>query len=275
MIDTHTHLNFKAFSADWPQVVEASIAKGVERMIVVGTDAETSKKAVEIAQSHEALFAAVGVHPHHAKAAADAQAIDELVDEITHLAAHPKVIAIGEIGIDHHEYKHSKYAISDIDIAKYNALQNALFRKQLLLAARLKKPVIVHSRSAKDEALQIIEEVIASTQTKLSGVFHCFEGSKKMVKRVIAMGFYISFTANITYIPDRLDVASLVPLDRLLLETDCPYMSPASLRGERNTPSSVTMIAAAHAASRAIDITQIEMQTDHNARLLFQLDKAS
>lgn len=275
MIDTHTHLNFKAFNQDWPQVVEQSIAQGIDAMIVVGTDSATSKKAVEISQTNKELFAAVGVHPHHAKGIKDNKEIDALIEEITQLAANSRVVAIGEIGIDHHEYKDSKYDVTSIDLAAYNELQVALFRKQLELAVLLKKPVIIHSRSARDEALQIIEAVNADTQSRISGVFHCFEGSKKMVKRVIDLGLHISFTANITYIPDRLNVATLVPLDRLLLETDCPYMSPASMRGERNTPASVTMVAAAHATSRAIDITQVEMQTDKNARLLFQLDTAS
>jgi TatD DNase family protein len=275
MIDTHTHLNFNAFSHDWPQVVEQSIAQGIEKMIVVGTDSTTSKKAVEIAQTNKALFAAVGVHPHHAKGITTSEEIERLIDEISKIAADPRVVAIGEIGIDHHEYKDSKYTLTSIDVAKYNKLQVTLFRKQLGLAIQLNKPVIIHSRSARDEALQIIEAVNEAMHTRIKGVFHCFEGSKKMVKRVLDLGLHISFTANITYIPDRLDVATLVPLDRLLLETDCPYMSPASMRGERNTPASVTMVAAAHATSRAIDITQVEMQTDNNARLLFQLDRAS
>lgn len=275
MIDTHTHLNFAAFAHDWSEVVEQSIERGVSAMIVVGTDIATSTKAVEIAQSNKALYAAVGIHPHHVKGIHTTQEVDKLIAEIAKLALDPKVVAIGEIGIDHHEYKDSKYASSDINVATYNELQVQLFRKQLELAVRLGKPVIVHSRSARDEALQIIEAINATAHKKITGVFHCFEGSKKMVKRVIEAGLHISFTANITFIPDRLDVATLVPLDRLLLETDCPYMAPASMRGERNTPSSVTMVAAAHAASRAIDVIQVEMQTDKNARTLFQLDSHS
>lgn len=275
MIDTHTHLNFAAFAHDWSEVVKQSIERGVSAMIVVGTDSATSIKAVEIAQSNKALYAAVGIHPHHAKGIHSTEEVDDLVVEIAKLATDPKVVAIGEIGIDHHEYKDSKYAISDINLATYNEMQVLLFRKQLELAVHLGKPVIVHSRSARDEAVQIIEAVNATSPKKISGVFHCFEGSKKMVKQVLDLGLHISFTANITYIPDRLDVAVLVPLDKLLLETDCPYMSPASMRGERNTPTSVTMVAAAHAKHRAIDISQVEMQTDKNARLLFQLDRAS
>ncbi len=275
MIDTHTHLNFAAFAHDWPAVVEASLEQGVTNMIVVGTDMSTSEKAVELAHAHPALYAAVGIHPHHAKGIQTIKEVDELITEIATFAANPKVVAIGEIGIDHHEYKNSKYSTSEIDLCKYNERQVVLFRKQLELAVRIGKPVIVHSRSARDEALCLIEAVNARSQQQIKGVFHCFEGSKKMIKRVIDAGLYISFTANITFIPDRLEVATLVPLDRLLLETDCPYMSPASMRGERNTPASVTMVAAAHAASRNVDITQVEMQTDINARTLFHLDHTS
>lgn len=275
MIDTHTHLNFAAFKDDWREVADRSVDAGVKNMIVVGTDLETSKKAIEIAQSYGALYAAVGIHPHHAKGIHDSHEIDALVAEIAKLASHPKVVAIGEIGIDHHEYKGTRYDHNEIDVDEYNRVQVQLFLSQLDVASRLNKPVIVHSRAAKDEALRLIEEYTLQSKKQVRGAFHCFEGSKKLVKRVIDAGLYISFTANITYIPDRLDVASLVPLNRLLLETDCPYMSPAAMRTERNTPASVTMVAAAHAASRNIDVTQVEMNTDANARTLFHLDHTS
>lgn len=275
MIDTHTHLNFAAFKDDWQEVADRSVAAGVEKMIVVGTDIATSQKAIAMAATHPALYAAVGIHPHHAKGIDAIAEIDPLLEKLEAMAHDARVVAIGEIGIDHHEYTGTQYNLNEIDVNAYNRTQVQLFLSQLDLASRLHKPVIVHSRAAKDEALRLIEEYTSRSKKQVRGVFHCFEGSKKLVKRVIDAGLYISFTANITYIPDRLDVATLVPLDRLLLETDCPYMSPAAMRTERNTPASVTMVAAAHAASRNIDVTQVEMHTDTNARTLFHLDHTS
>lgn len=221
-IDTHAHVNFKAFESDWKEVVERAVAAGVEKMIVVGADLASSRKAIELAESHPALFAAIGIHPHHARSIKSVKSIKEL-------AGQPRVVAIGEIGLDYHVYKNSKYGIQDID----KELQRQLFEAQLQVAQEVDKPVIIHSREAGEEVLEIARGS--------RGVFHCFGGSKKYLKKILAAGFYVGFTGQITYVPDRASVAREVPLDRLLIETDCPYMPP--FREERRSePRDVIII---------------------------------
>ena len=221
-IDTHAHLNFKAFEADWRAVAERAVAAGIEKMIIVGTDLATSKRAVELAQEHAALYAAVGIHPHHAPSIKNVNSIKELAKE-------PRVIAIGEIGLDYHVYKDSKYEVKGID----KESQKTIFEAQLKIARELDKPVIIHSREAGEEVLEMAQGV--------RGVFHCFGGSKKYMRRILAAGFYVGFTGQVTYVPDRAEVAREVPLDRLLVETDCPYMPP--FREERRSePRDVIII---------------------------------
>lgn len=218
-IDTHSHVNFKAFESDWKKVVERAVAAGVEKMIVVGADLASSKRAVELAQEHPALYAAVGIHPHHATG----------IKSIKNLARQPRVVAIGEIGLDYHVYKATRYKLQDIN----KELQRRVFEAQLQMAQEMNKPVIIHSREAGEEVLEIARGA--------RGVFHCFGGSKKYLKRILEAGFYVGFTGQITYVPDRAMVAREVPPERLLLETDCPYMAP--FREERRSePRDVTII---------------------------------
>lgn len=224
-IDTHSHVNFKAFESDWKEVVERAVAAGVEKMIVVGADLASSKRAVELAQQHPALYAAVGIHPHHAR---DITIIKN-IKIIENLAKQPRVVAIGEIGLDYHVYKATRYKTQDTN----KELQKELFEAQLQVAQEVDKPVIIHSREAGEEVLEIARGA--------RGVFHCFGGSKKYLKRILEAGFYVGFTGQITYVPDRAMVAREVPLDRLLIETDCPYMAP--FREERRSePRDVTII---------------------------------
>jgi TatD DNase family protein len=273
MIDTHTHLNFQAFSQDWQQVVTNALSAGVSHMIVVGTDLETSKSAISLAQSHPNLFATVGIHPHHAKQyLKKSQLADQELIELSKLALQPKVVAIGEIGIDHHQYQVTKYTSIDQSAAeKLIEIQQTLFQKQLTLAANLQLPVILHSREAGSEVLDQIKTIETKYSLPISGVFHCFEGSKRYAKKIIDSGFYLSFTGNITYANDRQEVANLVPLNRLLLETDSPYMTPDPYRGQRNEPKNVTITAQCHARSRKISFTQLVDQTTINAQQLFKL----
>lgn len=266
MIDTHTHLNFEAFKDNWQEVADDAVRAGVEKMIVVGTDLESSKRAVEMAQEHEALYAAVGVHPHHARgimkkilrpsgvsrnarSAQDgtaalmseaAESNEAVVNEIRELAGQPKVVAIGEIGLDKHVYQNSKYKIqnSKQEDDFLDKLQEQLFVRQVELAVDLNKPLILHSREVGEEVLELISDVrdsIASLQNDIQGVFHCYEGSKKYLKRILEAGFYVSFTGNITYSHDRAEVAKMVPLNRLLLETDSPLILPEPLRSVIST----------------------------------------
>ncbi|OGY18954.1 MAG: hypothetical protein A2784_02380 [Candidatus Chisholmbacteria bacterium RIFCSPHIGHO2_01_FULL_48_12] len=224
-VDTHAHVNFEAFEEDWREVVNRAVKAGVEKIIVVGADLATSKRAVELASQDEHLWASVGIHPHHARSIKSVKSVKEL-------AQSPRVVAIGEIGLDYHEYKNSKYPSTALRTSD-KKLQKELFEMQLEVAKELDKPVIFHSREAGEEVLEIARGI--------RGVFHCFGGSKKYLKKVLAAGFYVGFTGQITYVSDRADVAREVPLDRLLLETDCPYMPPFREK-RRSEPRDVTII---------------------------------
>lgn len=266
LVDSHCHLNFKAFADNWPEVVDEAVAAGVEKIIIPGTDVATSKRAVEMAEAHPALYAAVGIHPHHAKKYMQQEAsnMQHDLEEIVKLSKHPKVVAIGEVGLDKHEYKNSKYANTHTE--DDFEIQKDLLLKQIELAKSFDKPLILHSRDIRDEVLDMVKD------KNVRGVFHCFEGSRKYLKRILAAGFYISFTGNITFIPDRSDVALDVPLARLLLETDAPYMTPEPLRGIQNSPKNVQLIAEHHAAARGVALEEISQATSQNARQLFSLE---
>lgn len=278
MIDTHAHLNFKAFKDDWQDVVERAVKLGVEKVIVVGTDILTSKKAVAMADEHEALYASVGVHPHHARGLTDSRfKIQDLRKQLEKLAGHQKVVAIGEVGLDYHTYRNSKYQMANDKLmwAKIKNLQKRLLGMQIELTKKLRKPMIIHSREAKEDVLDVIEHFSKSDGKLPKGVFHCFEGSKKHLQKILEAGFYVSFTGNVTYVKDRAGVAKEVPLDRILLETDCPFMKPnlAGMRpkSERSEPNDVKILAEFHAKERGISLDEVAKQTTKNAIDLFRI----
>lgn len=272
MIDTHAHLNFQAFDSDWKLVVNQALDSGIEKMIIVGTDLESSRKAIDIAVSHSALFAAVGIHPHHVRQHSNVKDINQSLEQLSQLITHPQVVALGEIGLDYHYYHNSnRYQINNTpeEWDQIKTLQQHLFTHQLQLAASHRKPLIIHSREVGEDVLQLIMQ----SNLKLTGVFHCFEGSKKYLRRILEQGFFISFTGNITHVPDRAEVATLVPLNRLLLETDSPYMlpEPARSRGVMNRcePKHVKLTAQFLAQLHHTTLQAIDQQTTINALSLF------
>lgn len=274
-IDTHTHLNFKVFEDSWPDVVLKAQALGVNQMVVVGTNLETSAAAMALSEKHPALYAAVGIHPHHAKyfLHEPKKSFQQNLFLLETYLSHPRVVALGEIGIDYHAYKHSsryptEYSASDWQ--KIIAIQKQLFQAQVKLAGQAKKPLILHSREAGQE---VLTEIISALPEKSSfkGVFHCFEGSKKYLDQILSYGFYVGFTGELTYRPDRTPIALATPLDRLLLETDSPYMSPLPFKGLVNNPGNVTITAGFHAQIRSIKVDKIASQTSQNATKLFGL----
>jgi len=288
MIDTHTHLNFKAFEADWQDVVKRAIENGVEKMIVVGTDLASSKRAAEMAEQDRALYASVGIHPHHArkfsitnnqfpnKFQIQNSKLQNEIRELKELAKHPRVVAIGEVGLDYHVYKNSKYPSTALRTSsRLIELQKELLKLQVRLAQELDKPLIIHSREVKDEVL----ETIVKVNPKSRGVFHCFEGPKKYLIKILDAGFYVGFDGNITYSHDRAEVAKEVPMERLLLETDCPFMLPEPMRSLRkkegkklrSEPKDVKIIGQFHAKSRGIYLNEVESQTNKNVKVLFNL----
>lgn len=247
LIDTHAHLNFKAFNHDFDQVIKRSLNEDVW-MINVGSKYETSKKAVEIAQGYNnGIFAAIGLHPIHA--------IDEEFDKEKYkeLTKSDKVVAIGEIGLDY--FKNYK---------DFKEKQKQVFLKQLDLAKELDLPIILHCRMAHQDLLEIIKDY------QLSGVVHCFTGNWEEAKKYLDLGFYIGIN-GIIYKRDLKEVIEKTPLKKILIETDCPYLVPPQLGVERNEPVFVRYIAKEIAKIKAIDLEIVIKTTFENATDLFNI----
>jgi len=223
LIDTHCHLTFEQLAGDIDAVVDRSRAAGVVGWITIGTDPQHNRKAVELANRFENMYAAVGIHPHEAK---DVTA--ETMAELEELARSEKVVGIGETGLDFH------YDFSP------RQDQRRVFEAQLEIARQLNLPVIIHSREAFEETIDILEQFI-NIKGRLKGVvFHCFSGSAQQARIVLDHGFYISLTGVVTFKNAEMarQAAKIVPTDRLMLETDCPYMSPAPMRKQKiNEPA--------------------------------------
>lgn len=223
LIDTHCHLTFEPLADDVEAVVLRSRAVGVTGWITVGTDAEHNRKAVELANRFESMYAAVGIHPHDAKDVT-AQALTELRE----LARSEKVVAVGETGLDFH------YDFSP------RQEQRRVFAAQLGIARELNLPVIIHCREAFEETIDVLEQFIRLEGRLRDVVFHCFSGSAEQARMVLDHGFYISLTGVVTFKNAQKihQVAAAVPLERLMLETDCPYMSPEPMRKQKiNEPA--------------------------------------
>lgn len=253
LIDTHAHLNDPKFSEDIDDVIARAADAGVESIIVCGYDIESSRAAVEMARKYESVFATVGVHPHDAKNY-NTGAEQELVE----LSRRDKVLAIGEIGLDFH------YDFSP------RPEQFSAFEAQIELAWRLELPIVVHSRESNDDALQVL---VAHSQNIVGCVFHCFSGDEDFAGRVLDMGFYIGIDGPITYkASEKLRrVVDICPLDRLLVETDCPYLTPIPFRGKRNEPAYVRYVAEEAARVKGITLEELAKATSENARRLFSL----
>jgi TatD DNase family protein len=255
LVDSHAHLEDPAFAGQYDPLVQRALAAGVGRMITVGTDLATSRQAVAAAARQAAVFAAVGVHPHAA-----GQLDADWLAELRRLAGEPKVVAIGEIGLDFYH-----------DLSPRPA-QQAAFAAQLALASELALPVIVHDREAHAETMATLRQ-FAAGQPGTRGVLHCFSGDEGMAREAIDLGFYISFAGPLTYAKaGRLPhLAVVLPLERLLVETDCPYLTPAPLRGKRNEPANVALVAAKLAQLRGLSESEVAAATTANAARLFGL----
>lgn len=252
LIDTHTHLDFDRFDGDREDVILRALDAQVAAMLTIGVDYKTSLAAVRLAEENAPVFAAVGVHPHDAK-----EMTDEQFDELAALLSHPRVLAIGEVGLDYH------YDYSPRDV------QRRVFRRFLDLAEETQKPLIIHTREADDDVLELLRE---KQRSGWRGVFHCFSGDEAMAKKVVDMGFYISFTGNITFKNSRaVDVLKSIPIERLLVETDCPFMAPEPFRGKRNEPAYVVYVARKMAEVKELPFETIARITTQNAVNLFDI----
>lgn len=248
MIDTHCHLDFAAFDDDRGQVIERAAQQGVARIINPGIDLETSGHIVRLAEQFAAVFAAVGIHPNSSAAYSPEQ-----LTAIERISRHPKVVAIGEIGLDYHWDTSPP------------SLQRAAFEGQLELAARLGLPVIIHNREASSDLIAVLESWAAALPQPLRehpGVLHSFSGDDRIAERALAAGFYLGFTGPITYknADDTRRIAAAVPLDRLLVETDAPFLTPVPHRGKRNEPAYVRFV-----VERLADVKQVSAQTIRDA----------
>ncbi|HLX12067.1 MAG TPA: TatD family hydrolase [Bacteroidota bacterium] len=263
-IDSHAHLFFEDYSADLADVLQRARDAGIERIVIPGTDLKTSEEAVALAEQYDFIYAAAGFHPHDASKA-DAPTLER----IERLSEHPKVVAIGEIGLDYH------YNLSPPEI------QKEVFRKQIQIARRRNLPIIIHSREAEADTMEIVESETVQGQQWCNGtrrgVFHCFPGDAKLAERVIGLGFYISIPGPVTFAvkPNKpnsmIDVVAQTSIDRVLLETDSPYLTPVPLRGKRNEPSNIPIIARKIAEIKNIPVEEVGAATTNASKTLFNL----
>jgi TatD DNase family protein len=258
LIDTHAHLDYPDYAADFDAVLQRARDAGVTRVITIGTSLESSRRAVDLAGRHEMIYAVVGFHPTSAD-----EAPADVLAPLREIAAHPKVAAIGETGLDYHHLPGG-----DAD-AGYKETQARLFRQQLDLAAELGLNVVIHQRDAWEDTLSILRDYTG----RLRGVFHCFGGSPAQAAEVLALGHLVSFTGIITFKNGAAvrETAASVPPDRLMVETDCPYLAPVPYRGKRCEPAHTRETAVAVAQARGVQLETLAAQTTANAEAFFRL----
>jgi TatD DNase family protein len=257
LIDTHTHLDDPRYDADREAMIQRAREAGVDTFVTIGCDLATSRAAVALADRHADVYATIGVHPHEVK-----RIEDDWYNELRRLAQHPKVVAYGEIGLDYH-YNHSA-----------PEQQRARFREQVSVARELGLPIVIHTREAQDDTITILKEENAA---EVGGVFHCFSGDVWLAKDALDLGFYLSFSGVITFQNASMlrDIVKTVPLDHILIETDCPYLTPVPYRGKRNEPAYVRMVAEKIAdlqgSATPSRVEDVGRMTSENARRLFKI----
>ena len=252
LFDSHAHLDDTAFAADREEMIAGLPKKGVGYVMNVGSSLASSRQAIATAEKYPFVYAAVGSHPDSAD-----EVNEEVIGQYKKMAEHPKVKAIGEIGLDYH-YE---------DIPRQ--IQQRAFRMQMELAQQLDMPVIVHEREAHDDGMRIVREF-----PKVTGVFHCYSGSAEMARQLVDMGWHIGFTGVLTFknAARAVETAASIPLDRILLETDCPYMAPEPFRGKRNNPGYLYRMAERLAEIRGICVEEVHEATTRNAKRLYRID---
>ena len=251
LFDTHAHMNDPAFEADQEEMILGLKEKGTQLVMNVGCCLSSSKDCIALAEKYPFVYAAVGTHPD----AAD-EVDDAVLEAYRQMAQHPKVMAIGEIGLDYY------YETIPREI------QQKAFRMQMELARELKMPVIVHERNAHDDGMRIVKEF-----KDVTGVFHCYSGSAEMARQLVDMGWYIGFTGVLTFKNARkaVETAERIPLDRIVLETDCPFMAPEPFRGKRNDPGYLYRMAERLAEIRGITVEEVHRITTENGKRLYRM----
>lgn len=254
LIDTHVHLNADQYEEDVHEVIQRAQQAGVKEMIVVGFDRKTIERAFDLAEQYSFIYLVIGWHP--------VDAIDCTPQEFEWFASlvkHPRVVGIGETGLDYHWDKSPK------------EIQKTLFRKQIQLAKQENLPIIIHNRDATADVVQILQEEDAA---QVGGIMHCFSGSVETAKQCIRMNFYISLGGPVTFKNARMpkEVATEIPLHHLLIETDAPYLAPHPYRGKRNEPAFVKLVAEEIARLKEVPFEEVAKMTTANARSLFRIE---
>ncbi len=253
LFDTHAHMDDEAFNTDREALLASLPAQGLALVMNPGCSLASSRNASLLAEKYDYIYAAAGSHPD----VADEVNEDVLAEYRRLVAANPKIMAIGEIGLDYH-YE---------DIPR--EIQLRAFRAQMALAKELNLPVIVHEREAHEDGMKVVDEF-----PEVTGVFHCYSGSAEMAKELVKRGWYIGFTGVLTFKNARkaVEVAKAIPLDRIVLETDCPYMSPEPFRGKRNDPGKLYRMAEKLAEIRGLTVEEIHAITVENGKRLYRID---
>ncbi|PTI70816.1 TatD family hydrolase [Mammaliicoccus vitulinus] len=253
LIDTHVHLNADQYDEDLQEVIDRALEEGIDRMFVVGFDTKTIERTMKLIDEYEFIYGIIGWHPVDA-----IDCTEERLEWIEKLSKHPKIIGIGEMGLDYHWDKSPK------------DVQKEVFRKQIALAKRVQLPIIIHNREATQDCVDILKEENAS---EIGGIMHSFSGSNEIADEILKMNFYISLGGPVTFknAKQPKEVAQHVPLDRLLVETDAPYLSPHPYRGKRNEPARVKLVAEQIAEFRGISYEEVCEATTQNAERLFKL----
>lgn len=255
IIDSHCHLQRETYGDELPDVIDRAVAAGVRTMVTIGSSDSIAHctEAIELAESDPRVWATVGFHPHGAHAAGP----DEIA-EVERLAVHPRVLAIGEIGLDYHYDKSPR------------ELQSSVFRSFIQVARRVGKPIVIHNRKSDDDCIAILNEERAED---VGGVIHCFTSSWELAKVALDKGFYIGFTGIVSFknAAEVREVLRKTPRDRIVIETDSPYLAPVPFRGKRNEPAYTSNVADAVAAALEIPVEEVRAFTEANTRALYRM----
>src|SRR5436190_4046031 len=285
LIDTHAHLDFPDFATDLEDVLRRANDAGVTRIITIGTSLESSRRAIELAEKHPAVFAAIGVHPTSVE-----EGEDDVITPLRELAKNPRVVAIGETGLDYHRLPSEEVAKEEqvqvmsalrtetdeeieaqIRDGAYKSKQASLFQQQLDLAVELGLNTVIHQRDAWEDILKIIRPYTG----KLRGVFHCFGGSLDQANEVVDLDHLVSFTGIVTFKNGAAvrEVAAQIPIWKFMVETDCPYLAPVPFRGKRCEPAYTRLVAESIASAREIPLQELAEATTETAEKFFRFDR--
>jgi len=286
LVETHAHLDYPDFANDFDDVLHRATEAGVTRIITIGTSVESSRRAVDLAEKHSNIFAVIGVHPAYAEESAE-----DVITPLRELAENPRVVAIGETGLDYHRLpsvsaaKEKKVQVfaralqgeteeeieASIQDGAYKSRQASLFQQQLDLALELGLNLVIHQRDAWDDTLEIMRPYSG----KLRGVFHCFGGSLEQANEVVDLGHLVSFTGIVTFKNGASvrEVAARIPLWKFMVETDCPYLAPVPFRGKRSEPAHARVVAETIATARGISLDDVAAMTTQTAQEFFRFDR--